>query len=83
MSYTRQHKLEWLQETCSQEFINKVLLQEMVRWMGEDNFEQFYDHLCRNWNIVRGPGDPNRDEDDEECGFRSGIWEIVPAKDAN
>jgi len=28
-------------------------MDEMVRWMGEDDFERFYDHLCRHWEICR------------------------------
>jgi hypothetical protein len=23
--------------------------------MGESGFEEFYDHLCRNWEIARSP----------------------------
>ena len=49
----RYDKLEWLKETCSKDFIENNLMDEMVRWMGEDDFEAFYDHLCRNWGIAR------------------------------
>lgn len=49
----RFEKLEWLEQTCSEEFVKETLVQEMVRWMGEDDFEAFYDHLCRHWEIKR------------------------------
>ena len=48
-------KMEWLEENCSEEFMKETLVQEMVRWMGENEFEEFYDHLCRNWEIAKGP----------------------------
>jgi len=49
----RYDKLEWLQETCSKDLLENHLMNEMVRWMGEDDFEAFYDHFCRNWGIAR------------------------------
>jgi hypothetical protein len=63
-------KMEWLEETCSEEFMTETLVQEMVRWMGENEFEEFYDHLCRNWEIAKGPEELNDlmgigEEDDE------------------
>jgi hypothetical protein len=51
----RYDKLEWLEQTTSPQFMQETLVQEMVRWMGEDEFEQFYDHLCRMWEIARSP----------------------------
>ena len=47
----RQEKLEYLYETCSEDFIKNNLVIEMVTWMGEDNFTEFFEHLCRNWEI--------------------------------
>jgi hypothetical protein len=52
-------KMEWLEETCSEEFMTETLVQEMVRWMGENEFEGFYDHLCRNWEIAKDPEELN------------------------
>ena len=49
----RYEKLEWLEQTCSEKFMKEEFVLEMVRWMGEDEFEAFYDHLCRNWEIAR------------------------------
>ena len=62
----RYDKLEWLEQTTSQQFMQETLVQEMVRWMGEDEFEAFYDHLCRMWDIARSPEDLNArlEEDD-------------------
>lgn len=48
----RWEKLEFLKETCSSDFLENHLMREMVRWMGEHDFEEFYKHLCRNWGIV-------------------------------
>lgn len=55
----RQEKLEWLYETCSEDFIKNHLVIEMVTWMGEDSFTEFFNHLCRHWEIK------NPDELDE------------------
>ena len=51
----RYDKLDWLEQTCGEDFMKNHLVLEMVRWMGEDEFEEFYDHLCRNWEIARSP----------------------------
>lgn len=53
----RYDKLEWLEQTTSQEFMQETLVQEMVRWMGEDDFDEFYNHLCRMWEIARTPNE--------------------------
>jgi hypothetical protein len=66
MSYNRYEKLEWLRQTCSEEFKTVTLLDEMVRWMGEADFEEFYDKLCRNWEIEREPNDPKFSGKDDE-----------------
>ena len=55
--------------TCGEQFVQTTLVEEMVRWMGEDDFEEFYDHLCRMWDIARDPKDLNYRmgiEDEEE-----------------
>lgn len=54
---TRYEKLEWLQETTGPKFMQETLVQEIVRWMGEDDFNKFYDYLCRNWDIARTPNE--------------------------
>ena len=59
---TRFEKMEYLFQTCSEKFIKDcTVLQEMVRWMYEDDFNKFFTRLCHLWNI-----DLNDDEEDEE-----------------
>jgi hypothetical protein len=55
----RFEKMEWLQETCSQDFLQNNLMDEMVRWMGEEDFNNFYDHLCSCWDIAKSPEELN------------------------
>ena len=58
---TRFEKLEFLFETCSEKFIkDSTVLQELVRWMDEDDFSKFFFNLCRLWEIDLS------DEEDEE-----------------
>ena len=47
----RFEKMEYLQETCSSDFLECHLMDEMVKWMGEKDFSEFFQHLCRNWDI--------------------------------
>ena len=44
-------KLEYLRETCSGDFIKNHLLNEMTEWMGENDFYEFFEHLCSQWDI--------------------------------
>lgn len=46
----RHEKLDFLTETATPELTDN-LLNEMVQWMGEDSFNEFFNHLRRNWNI--------------------------------
>ena len=46
----RFEKMEYLQETTTFDTSNR-LLQEMVSWMTDDDFNQFYEYLCSNWDI--------------------------------
>jgi len=52
---TRHEKMDFLKESCTADFIENKLMDEMVRWMGEDDFSEFYKHLCRNWGILTEP----------------------------
>jgi len=77
----RWEKLEWLQEVTSSEFFSETLRDEMVRWMGEDDFNEFYDHLCRNWSIARTPTemqaimeDKDYDSDNDEIVEEEGVY---------
>ena len=31
----------------------KSILNELVSWMGDDDFNKFYDYFCSNWEICR------------------------------
>ena len=55
----RFEKMEFLQETTTVEFHTKTILEEMVSWMGEDDFSRFYDHLCSNWDVCRSQEELN------------------------
>ena len=46
----RWEKLDYLMETASPEFKDNIV-NEMVRWMGQDDFNEFFNHLRRNWDI--------------------------------
>ena len=46
-------KLEWLRETCTQDFIENKLVDEMVRFLDENEFDRFYNWLCCTWGIAR------------------------------
>ena len=47
----RWEKLDFLQEVCSSDFLEKTLLHEVVKFMGQDDFNEFFNHLRRNWDI--------------------------------
>ena len=49
----RFEKMEWLRETCTEEFVTTTLIDEMVMWMSDELFAQFYEHLCGCWDIAR------------------------------
>ena len=55
----RFEKLEWLRESCTQEFVQETLLEEMARWMGEDEFTKMYEWLCTHWDIAETPEELN------------------------
>lgn len=49
-------KMEYLKETCSNEFFQEcTLLDEMVRWMDDQEFNQFFKKICSHWNILTPP----------------------------
>ena len=47
----RWDKLEYLEENCSSDFLENNLLHEVVKFMGEDDFREFFKHLRQNWDI--------------------------------
>ena len=56
----RYQKLEWLAETCGEDFLAGTFVDEVVNWMGEEDFSKFYNHLCGNHGIAK-----NQEELDE------------------
>ena len=70
----RYEKLEWLEQTCSEKFMKEEFVLELVGWMGESGFEEFYDHLCRNWDIKREEDvDTELKEEDNGYTFSRGV----------
>jgi len=49
-STRRFEKLDFIMETASIEF-KDTFLNEIVQWMGEEDFSEFFKHLRRNWDI--------------------------------
>ena len=47
----RWEKLEFLQENCTTDFVENDLLREVVKFMGQHEFNEFFNHLRRNWGI--------------------------------
>ena len=47
----RWEKLDLLMETASPEFKDN-LLNELVKFMGQHDFNEFFNHLRRNWGIL-------------------------------
>ena len=47
----RFEKLEFLEETTH--FKSNPLLKELVGWLTDDDFNQFYEDFCSNWDICR------------------------------
>ncbi len=52
-SMNRFEKMEFLTETTTVDCHTRVLLEELISWMGEDDFSKFYDDFCSNWDISR------------------------------
>lgn len=49
---SRYEKLGYLLEVCSSEHIKEcTLLTEIVSWMSEDDFDEFFKRHCSLWNI--------------------------------
>ena len=56
-------KLEYLIAMCSEEFIKDcIFIREITSWMGENDFTEFFNHLCSMWGIKN----PDDVEDTEE-----------------
>lgn len=49
--WNRFEKLTFLQDTT--EFNKDTILNDLVGWMTDDDFNQFYDYFCQAWDICR------------------------------
>ena len=49
----RFEKLEFLEETTA--FKRDTILRELVGWLTDDDFNQFYYHFCQAWDVCRSP----------------------------
>ena len=47
----RFEKMEFINQTTVIE--QKTLVEEMVSWMSEEQFNDFYEHFCSCWDICR------------------------------
>ena len=73
-TYTTRHdKLEWLRDNLSEEHMNEMFLTELVSWMGEDDFNKFFEHHTSCWQI-----ETPFDEDDCPNEFIVSDDEMVP-----
>jgi len=49
----RFEKMEFLRETCAQDLIHKTLPEELLMFMSDEYFSQFYEHFCSCYDICR------------------------------
>ena len=49
----RFEKMDFLRETCTQDLINKTLPEELLMFMSDEYFSQFYEHFCSCHDICR------------------------------
>ena len=64
-SMNRWEKMEFLKETTTTDTYTTQLLEELVSWMGEDDFNKFYDHFGSCWDICRSYEELNEKYGDE------------------
>ena len=50
----RFEKLDFIMESASIEF-KDTFLNELVQWMGDEDFSEFFEHIRRNWNFKTPP----------------------------
>jgi hypothetical protein len=44
-------KLQYLRDTCSTEFLQQKLLEEVMEYLYEYQFNELFEHLRNNWDI--------------------------------
>jgi hypothetical protein len=47
----RHEKMDWLYESCSEIHMQQHFVTELVHWLEEKDFNEFYEWHCRNWDI--------------------------------
>ena len=49
---TRFDKLDFLIQNCNEQFVKEcILLTELVGYMSDSDFSDFFDKICREWDI--------------------------------
>ena len=46
-------KLQFLQDTTA--FKRDTILRELVGWLTDDDFDQFYQEFCQTWDVCTTP----------------------------
>ena len=54
---TRFEKVEWLFENCGETHMKEFFFNELIAWMFEEEFNEFYEHHTRLWSIETPEGD--------------------------
>lgn len=49
----RFEKMEFLRETCTEQMIDKTLPEELLMFMSDEYFAQFYEHFCSCYDLCR------------------------------
>lgn len=53
----RFEKLEFLEDTTA--FKRDTILKELVGWLTDDDFNQFYEYFCQAWDVCRSEEELN------------------------
>lgn len=53
----RFEKLEFLEDTTA--FKQDMILKELVGWLTDDDFNQFYEYFCQAWDVCRSEEELN------------------------
>lgn len=55
----RFEKMDFLRETLTQDMINKTLPEELLMFMSDEYFSQFYEHFCSCYDLCRSHDELN------------------------
>ena len=70
-------KLSWMFDNTTEKHMKEMFLTELVNWLEEDEFTEFFKFHTRVWNIET-PFDDSDDEDDSPNEFIVTDDEMVP-----